>query len=806
MFETTKANKGLVIYAKFDVIEYTITYHLNGGEIENTNPNTYNIESKTIILNNPTKDNYIFAGWVDSNGLVITKINQGTYGNISLNATWTTEGYSITYLLDGGINSENNPSSYDFFSDEIILEDASKVGYIFTGWTDEAGNVVESVDPTNMRNITYIAEWDIINYTILYELNGSTNSSNNNETYNVTEPTKTLSNPTKDYYVFVNWTDQDDNEITQIVQGTIGDLILTANFVPEEFTIFYNLNGENNSASNPSTYTIESEDIILEEASKDGRDFHSWRKNGVEFTTITKGSTGDITVEAIFSVYVIIVNWGFKETGVHGTFGQPVGSFVEETFEDNRVEGYYLDKALTNRVDVHHMVPDTQTTVYVKWTKGKTTAVHFEEHLANILNTSSTDETLKYVMYNDLNLRNKGNSNKLFYGHLDGNNHTLTVNQKLMAENHGIIENLVINTPETFTFDYQNRIGIFGQYNYGTIRNIKFLNTIKYKVTIIAVSNDLSAGILVSTNAQTGIIEDIIFDGSIDFTLSSVYGVNAGIVSGINYGIIRNVNFRSSVTTNFGNSVSNFGFITGENKTSGQIYNITSQNTFLYIDMEFIELNIGLIDGTNHGTIRNVNAKANITIIYDLTNNNPAIGYYARLNVGGLIGNNYGNLFYANFNGEIQTDEKSYHKITNLELIIGGLIAENFGDVLEFYVDATIISNAKQGTTVLAGIIAKHLNGQVANGWFNGEIRLTAPNIRENFDYDLLFAYIEVPNTTVFYSENIKIVENNIIKQVFSGTYSASESEILSILWQKARLSEKNWEFTEGSLPVVKMI
>ena len=57
---TMPANN-LTVKAQWKVVNYSISYNLNGGTVEG-NPNNYTVESN-ITLNNPTKTGYTFAGW-----------------------------------------------------------------------------------------------------------------------------------------------------------------------------------------------------------------------------------------------------------------------------------------------------------------------------------------------------------------------------------------------------------------------------------------------------------------------------------------------------------------------------------------------------------------------------------------------------------------------------------------------------------------------------------------------------------------------------------------------------------------------
>lgn len=54
------------------------------------------------------------------------------------------EVYSITYILNGGENSENNPVEYRL-GEEIALEEAVREGYRFMGWFNEENEKVQTV-------------------------------------------------------------------------------------------------------------------------------------------------------------------------------------------------------------------------------------------------------------------------------------------------------------------------------------------------------------------------------------------------------------------------------------------------------------------------------------------------------------------------------------------------------------------------------------------------------------------------------------------------------------------------------------
>ena len=70
--------------------EFNITYILNGGTNNTDNPNIYIIETKTIVLKEPTMVEHIFMGWYTEPELInkIEQIEEGSVGDIVLYAKW----------------------------------------------------------------------------------------------------------------------------------------------------------------------------------------------------------------------------------------------------------------------------------------------------------------------------------------------------------------------------------------------------------------------------------------------------------------------------------------------------------------------------------------------------------------------------------------------------------------------------------------------------------------------------------------------------------------------------------------------
>ena len=91
------------ITGTWNLIEYTITYNLNGGTNSSSNPSSYTIETATITLANPTKNGYTFAGWYDAStgGNKVTQIAKGSTGNKTFYARWNNCGAGY-WCANGG--------------------------------------------------------------------------------------------------------------------------------------------------------------------------------------------------------------------------------------------------------------------------------------------------------------------------------------------------------------------------------------------------------------------------------------------------------------------------------------------------------------------------------------------------------------------------------------------------------------------------------------------------------------------------------------------------------------------------------
>ena len=237
----------IVLEARFKLDSYKLEISSNNTDyghiaINPTSQSLYQyIESDERIFDCTTKvsisaysttESVRFLGWYDENNSLVN--TSGIYSfvmpnyDFKLEAKW--DYFRITYNLNGGINSASNKEHYSL-NNVPTLHNPTKNGYTFKGWKYK-GNYITNIDSNWLTDITLDAVWQANSYSITYNLNGGTNSSNNPSTYTV-EDNITLPSPTKKGYIFEGWYKDSTfkNKINSIQKGNTGDISLCAKFI-----------------------------------------------------------------------------------------------------------------------------------------------------------------------------------------------------------------------------------------------------------------------------------------------------------------------------------------------------------------------------------------------------------------------------------------------------------------------------------------------------------------------------------------------------------------------------------------------
>ena len=320
----------VTLTAQWTANVYTITFLPNGGSVNPTSK-TFTIES-TIDLPTPTKDSYIFDGWLVTtaegnwtNGTLYTdsSIPAGKYGNVTVTAQWHK---TVTvHFYSGSKGAVHNQFQITFKNNETAGNVKSPAsfgtidGWTALGWTastaaskavgDAAikGGTTITVAPAKNEYVYYAVYTQ--SQTLKYESNANGDTSVKNipangtlagAYYNSSDAklniTRTIPStvPTRNGYTFKSWNTQANGSGTNYAAGaryTNSAQIdtLYAQWTENQYTITY-VNGNGNADSKVG-YKITAEITIIAAPTYDGYVFVGWK-----VTTVTNGNwtSGDL--------------------------------------------------------------------------------------------------------------------------------------------------------------------------------------------------------------------------------------------------------------------------------------------------------------------------------------------------------------------------------------------------------------------------------------------------------------------------------------------------------------------------------
>ncbi len=152
----------VTLTAKWQVVEYRITYVLNGGANAEGAATSYTLESKDITLLAPARAGYTFAGWYTSEvgGDKLESILSGSTGDITLYARWTVVSYTVTLEPNGGSVSDGAGTQIVAVGGKVAYVEPVRDGYLFVGWYgDRALTARYDFNSDVTQSFTLYAKW-----------------------------------------------------------------------------------------------------------------------------------------------------------------------------------------------------------------------------------------------------------------------------------------------------------------------------------------------------------------------------------------------------------------------------------------------------------------------------------------------------------------------------------------------------------------------------------------------------------------------------------------------------------------------
>ena len=303
------------MYAKWEVIRYTIIYDTNGGTLAAgiNNPANYTVGSQPIALPNDsdiTKTGHTFDGWcvydLEQTPAVTTcnapvlmnELAAGVTGNKWAYAKWKPQIYTITLDPNGGsggtsvLYTKYGVGVYlDAYLDYQMSTSANPITppttkpQISVTYKDDDGTTVLSQVPYDLTFDGYEVKSMMINsdgYITTIGLNDGKNAQNEvwKAKWGCVNATLQRS-VSKRGYSLVGWCDGFNTNANctndfDIVYCISENQTVYANWTPETYTItYYNTTGASFTTANPSEYTIE-DTVTLTNPTKTGYNFAGW--------------------------------------------------------------------------------------------------------------------------------------------------------------------------------------------------------------------------------------------------------------------------------------------------------------------------------------------------------------------------------------------------------------------------------------------------------------------------------------------------------------------------------------------------
>ena len=185
-------------YAKWELETYTINY-AGVEDAVNENPDSYTVKTNTFTLSEPTKENYVFTGWLETtkDGSPLpdaTPQKEVTFekgkvtGDRYYTANWEGQTFTVSLRVDGGTFTDEtkNITSYTYGTAVPLptAEDITRDGYVFAGWfptKERVGDPVAEISDTDSGNLRFYAKW-IKQYSVSVEIVNSNGDASQNAT------------------------------------------------------------------------------------------------------------------------------------------------------------------------------------------------------------------------------------------------------------------------------------------------------------------------------------------------------------------------------------------------------------------------------------------------------------------------------------------------------------------------------------------------------------------------------------------------------------------------------------------------
>ena len=341
----TKTFSGTTVSASYD---YPISYDLDGGTLSANSPTSYTYDA-AVLLVQPTRTGYAFAGWTGSNGSTKQKsvtINSGSHGPRSYVAHWTPITYTITYDFAGGALPEGsgNPATYAVTNAAYTLVNPVRTGYAFAGWTgtdlDGPTNEV-TVATGSTGDRSYVATWTANTYSVRFNDNdGSPEPRYQEFSYDVPQSLDPAIARTG--YDFAGWCTNEDVTVifancavvSNLTAEADGVVDLYAQWVGHSYSIRFDGNAADavgNTDEMGMTYDVP-DNLTTNGFTRTGYDFAGWSTNANGAVVYADGASISNLTAVNYGSVMLYAQWTAHSYTVHFDANGGEGSMPDQSF------------------------------------------------------------------------------------------------------------------------------------------------------------------------------------------------------------------------------------------------------------------------------------------------------------------------------------------------------------------------------------------------------------------------------------------------------------------------------------------
>ena len=574
--------------------------------------------------------------------------------------------------------------------DSLAIQPANptRTGYTFIGWNKNFNTPITV-------STTITANWEANQYSVTYYAN---NGGSNTETQTVTYATSFLTKNnltfSKESYYLARWNTLATGLGTNyncnyaFSYSIANDISLHAIWIPTQYQITYVLDNGMNNMANPTVYTIESNEIIISDASKTGYTFDGWYSENTfenRIYSISTNSSGNKTFYAKFNINTYNITYNLND-GTH-------------------------NNATTYTVESNINLADASRTGYTfdGWYSENT----FENR---IYNTQGRAENLELyakfllITYNINYILNGGSYN------INPTSYTI------------LSDNIEFSSPSRLGYDFAgwftNEFFLAETKMENILSGSSLGNITLYAKWLANGDGTVNSPILIST-----VNELLLFENAVNSI--SNYSVNK-------YFALRNdIDLNGAIWIPIGRHATRF-----QGNFNGNGYNI---NNFSITTVTASQENItyysyaGLF-GYNTGTIQNVGVKDfSISVVNSY---NPSFGntYGSRTirnYVGGIVGCNTGTIKNCYTIGTVSGTSSIYSYAGGTAYVyVGGFVGYNTGTISNSFTTANVTASATCSTGVYphsdlvsycyAGGFVGYSNKAISNSFATGNVNATA--------------------------------------------------------------------------------